>query len=89
MSAQDDLPTPSVSSTSIESAGTLGSKDYSSLESIFASKRSPDGPSSVDGEEQALDSNEVLELQAFSERKEWIVEKIKVRLFVLYQAPGQ
>lgn len=81
MSSQGDPPTPSVSSTSVESAGTLGTKDYSSLESLLASKRSPDVSSAVDEEEQALDSNEVLELQAFSERKEWIVEKIKVRLF--------
>jgi hypothetical protein len=30
------------------------------------------------GEEQPLESHEVMELQAFSERKEWIMEKIKV-----------
>ena len=30
------------------------------------------------GEEQALESHEVIELQAFSERKAWIEEKIKV-----------
>ncbi|KZV65803.1 hypothetical protein PENSPDRAFT_113134 [Peniophora sp. CONT] len=29
-------------------------------------------------EEEALESHEVIELQAFSERKEWIVEKIKL-----------
>jgi hypothetical protein len=33
--------------------------------------------------EQALDSHEVMELQAFSERKEWIVDKIEVRNSVL------
>lgn len=32
-----------------------------------------------DGEEHALDSHEVIELQAFSERKDWIMDKIKVR----------
>jgi len=31
-----------------------------------------------DGEEQPLESHEVIELQAFSERKAWIEEKIKV-----------
>lgn len=31
-----------------------------------------------DGEGQALESHEVVELQAFSERKDWILEKIKV-----------
>jgi len=30
------------------------------------------------GEEQALESHEVIELQKFSERKAWIEEKIKV-----------
>lgn len=30
------------------------------------------------GEEQALESHEVIELQTFSERKTWIEEKIKV-----------
>ena len=30
-------------------------------------------------EEEALESHEVVELQAFSERKDWIVEKIKAR----------
>ena len=30
--------------------------------------------------EEALESHEVIELQAFIERKEWIEEKIKVRL---------
>jgi hypothetical protein len=33
-----------------------------------------------DGEEQALESHEVIELQTFSERKAWIEEKIKVSL---------
>lgn len=31
-----------------------------------------------EGEEQALESHEVIELQTFSERKAWIEEKIKV-----------
>jgi hypothetical protein len=32
-----------------------------------------------EGGEQALESHEVVELQAFSRRREWIAEKIKVR----------
>lgn len=32
------------------------------------------------GEEQALESHEVIELQSFSERKAWIEEKIKVSI---------
>lgn len=31
-----------------------------------------------EGEEQALESHEVIELQTFSERKAWIEDKIKV-----------
>jgi hypothetical protein len=38
----------------------------------------PDSPK--DGEEEALESHEVIELQQFSERKAWIEEKIKVNL---------
>ncbi len=34
-------------------------------------------PKSPSGEEQALESHEVIELQSFSERKAWIEEKIK------------
>ena len=33
----------------------------------------------VDGEEQALESHEVIELQSFSVKKAWIEEKTKVR----------
>jgi hypothetical protein len=34
----------------------------------------------TDGEEQALEWHEVIELQTFSERKAWIEQKIKVTL---------
>lgn len=37
------------------------------------------------GEEQALEWHEVIELQAFSERKAWIEQKIKVCPFVAPQ----
>ena len=33
------------------------------------------------GEQQALESHEVIELQTFSERKAWIEDKIKVGAF--------
>jgi hypothetical protein len=34
-----------------------------------------------EGEQQALESHEVIELQTFSERKAWIEDKIKVGAF--------
>jgi hypothetical protein len=39
-----------------------------------------DPVSPKDGEEEALESHEVIELQQFSERKAWIEEKIKVNV---------
>ncbi|CAA7260213.1 unnamed protein product [Cyclocybe aegerita] len=44
-------------------------------QSQSASSESSEGPPA--GEEQALESHEVIELQTFSERKAWIEEKIK------------
>ena len=44
---------------------------------------SAEGEGAKDGEgkeEEALESHEVIELQAFSERKDWIVEKIKASI---------
>jgi hypothetical protein len=38
-----------------------------------------------DGEEQALETHEVVELQAFSERKDWIRERIKVHTYCFFQ----
>jgi hypothetical protein len=40
------------------------------------------------GEEQALESHEVIELQTFSERKAWIEDKIKVGVLVSNCAKG-
>ena len=40
------------------------------------------------GEEQALESHEVIELQTFSERKAWIEDKIKVGALVSNRAKG-
>ncbi|KAH9048968.1 hypothetical protein EDB84DRAFT_27487 [Lactarius hengduanensis] len=66
-----------------EAAGPLGHMNYDSLENILASHLSQvqDAASDENSEqngEQALESHEVIELQAFSERKEWIVEKINL-----------
>jgi len=43
---------------------------------------------STGGEEQALESHEVIELQTFSERKAWIEDKIKVGTLVSTCARG-
>ena len=76
----DHTPAPSQA----EAAGPLGHMNYDSLENLLASHRSQlqdasDEPSEQNSE-QALESHEVIELQAFSERKVWIGEKIKVRV---------
>ena len=76
----DHTPAPSQA----ETAGPLGHMNYDSLEDLLASHRSQlqDAsyePSERNGE-QALESHEIIELQAFSERKVWIGEKIKVRV---------
>ena len=67
-----------------EKAGPLSHINYGSLETLLAPHRSlsPNPGSEETSEqngEQALESHEVMELQAFSERKEWIVDKIEVR----------
>jgi hypothetical protein len=69
-----------------EEAGPLSHINYDSLESPLVSPPSPpQNPGSEENSEQngeqALESHEVMELQAFSERKEWIVDKIKVCSF--------
>ncbi|KAI0265124.1 hypothetical protein BC834DRAFT_880220 [Gloeopeniophorella convolvens] len=66
-----------------ETAGPLGNINYDSLDTLLASHQSPPPPgveeiTQEQSGEQALESHEILELQAFSERKEWIVEKIKL-----------
>ena len=67
----------------VEEAGPLGPMNYDSIDGLPAPNRhSPQNsgseePSERSGE-QPLESHEVMELQAFSERKEWIMEKIKV-----------
>lgn len=68
----------------IEAAGTLDQPNLATSEALLtqptshgsdAAENTPSGH----GEEQALESHEVVELQAFGERKDWIVAKTKVR----------
>ncbi|KAH9173411.1 hypothetical protein EDB89DRAFT_1959717 [Lactarius sanguifluus] len=77
------LVNPTPAPPQAEAPGPLGHMNYDSLENILASHRSQvqDAASDENSEqngEQALESHEVIELQAFSERKEWIVEKINL-----------
>jgi hypothetical protein len=68
----------------VEEAGPLDLMNYDSMEALLAPHHHPpQNPASEEtpeqrSGEQALESHEVMELQAFSERKEWIMEKIKV-----------
>jgi hypothetical protein len=74
-------------STRVEEAGPLTHVNHDSLETSHPSHLSPSqNPDMEETAEHAssiqqpLESHEVMELQAFSERKEWIMDKIKVRL---------
>lgn len=62
-----------------ESSGTLNMRDDNVSSNTQPTPHASSPSSSNDGQEQALDSNRVIELQAFSERKAWIEDKIKVR----------
>jgi hypothetical protein len=67
----------------VEEAGPLGLMNYDSIDGPLAPHHHPpQNPGSEETSErsgeQPLESHEVMELQAFSERKEWIMEKIKV-----------
>ena len=82
MSSSDGAPHISLA----EQAGTLDFNSVNSLSTSDTTRLIPGEPSNgnqkapgTPGEEQALDRHEVIELQAFSERKAWIEEKIKVR----------
>ena len=75
-----------------EEAGPLGLMNHDSIEDLLAPRHHPpQNPGSEEasqqGGEQALETHEVMELQAFSERKEWIMEKIKVGILNLYALP--
>jgi len=82
MEAAAEVPTP----TSIEEAGPLIHMIRDSPETLpppshLSPSQNPDMEETTEqGGEQPLASHEVMELQAFSERKEWIMEKIKVRI---------
>ncbi|KAG6832903.1 hypothetical protein H0H92_004787 [Tricholoma furcatifolium] len=70
----------SVQSSDVQSAGTAVTTDPHPDSSSDITPKSPstsnlDSPAS--GDEQALETHEVIELQSFSERKVWIEEKIK------------
>lgn len=54
----------------------------------FSSCGSRETISSGDGEEQALEGHKVIELQAFSERRAWIEEKIKVTICIYAPVNG-
>jgi hypothetical protein len=81
-------PTP----PQVEEAGPLSNMDYDPLETLLAPHHShPQYPytqtTSEQNGKQALESHEVMELQAFSERKEWIMEKIRVCIPPLFPLP--
>lgn len=82
-------PTP----PQVEEAGPLGLMNYDSLETLLASRPPPPHnpgmeETSEQSGEQPLESHEVMELQAFSERKEWIMEKIKVSISISLAPPS-
>lgn len=78
----DSTPAPPQADT----AGPHGHMNYDSLENLLASHRSQRKNAASDEnseqDEQPLESHEVVELQAFIERKEWIGEKINVRVLI-------
>ena len=81
MEAAAEEPTP----PRVEEAGPLTHVNHDYMETSRPSHLSPSPNTDMDESaehagsvEQPLESHEVIELQAFSERKEWIVEKIKV-----------
>jgi hypothetical protein len=79
MEATAEDPTP----PQVEEAGPLGPMNYDTLDALQSPHHSPPHnpgteETSAQSGEQPLESHEVMELQAFSERKEWIMEKIEV-----------
>lgn len=75
------------SSASVEQSGTLSEQQENSFTtgsepnlSVEAANTLDEEVQKGDGEEKPLEWHEVIELQAFSDRKVWIEEKIKVRL---------
>jgi len=81
MEASAEDPTP----PQVEEAGPLDLMNHDSIKAVLAPHQHPpqipgSEETSEPSGEQPLESHEVMELQAFSERKEWIMEKIKVSI---------
>ena len=84
MEAAAEGPAP----TRVEEAGPLAHMIHDSPEtppplppSLLPPSQRPDMDETAEQSgQQPLESHEVVELQAFSERKEWIMDKIKVRI---------
>jgi len=78
----------------VKEAGPLNLMNYDSIEALPAPHhRPPQNPGSEEiseqrSGEQPLESHEVMELQAFSERKEWIMVKIKVGILNTHPFPS-
>ena len=74
----------------VEEAGPLDLTNHDSIEALPSPHhRLPQNPGSEEtseqrSAEQPLEFHEVVELQAFSERKEWIMEKIKVGILITH-----
>ncbi|KAI0079694.1 hypothetical protein K474DRAFT_1658784 [Panus rudis PR-1116 ss-1] len=64
-------------STSLEQVSTDAAAGNGTIAAITIPTQPQDSPKTAEGEE-ALEWHEVIELQAFSERKAWIEEKIKL-----------
>lgn len=71
-----DASVPESSGTSVACVADILSVQDTSSEHAPTREASP----LYRGEEQALESHEVIELQTFSERKAWIEDKIKVSI---------
>jgi hypothetical protein len=76
----------------VEEAGPPDLMNYDPIEAVLAPHHHPpQNPGSEETSErsgeQPLESHEVMELQAFSERKEWIMEKIKVGILNPHPCP--
>ncbi|EEB98844.1 hypothetical protein MPER_01583 [Moniliophthora perniciosa FA553] len=76
------------SSEDPHSSGTLVGQEGTTLPvaTISTNPDPTEGPTSPAKGEETLESHEVIELQMFSERKAWIEEKIRSKLFVGLEA---
>lgn len=79
----------STNSASVVQSGTLNEQHGNSFTpdiepNYVEATHTPDEVPKGDREEKPLEMHEVIELQAFSDRKVWIEEKIKVRLHLVH-----